>query len=107
MSSPVVIDSKIYLHLRNKRFSCLDSVTGESLWRTTPFGDYWSIVANGSKLLVLDAKGDLILIDANSKEYSQIDIRHVSDVSTWAHLAVADDQVFVRALDALIVYRWK
>ncbi len=107
MSSPVVVDGKIYLHLRNKRFSCIDSQTGESLWRTTPFGDYWSVVANGSKLLVLDAQGDLILINANPTEYSQTDIRHVSDVSTWAHLAVADDQVFVRALDALIVYRWK
>ena len=107
MSSPVVIDEKIYLHLRNKRFSCIDPQSGESLWRTTPFGDYWSIVANGPKLLVLDSAGDLILINANPTEYSQLSSRHVSDASTWAHLAVADDQVFVRALDALIVYRWK
>lgn len=107
MSSPVVVDEKIYLHLRNKRFSCIDPQSGESLWRTTPFGDYWSIVSNGAKLLVLDSAGDLLLIDANPKEYSQLSSRHVSDTSTWAHLAVADDQVFVRALDALIVYRWK
>jgi len=107
MSSPVVVDEKIYLHLRNKRFSCIDPQSGESLWRTTPFGDYWSIVANGSKLLVLDSAGDLILINANPTEFSQLSSRHVSDASTWAHLAVADDQVFVRALDALIVYRWK
>jgi len=106
MSSPVVVDGKIYLHLRNKRFSCLDSASGESLWRTTPFGDYWSIVANGSRLLVLDAAGDLILVDANPGAYTEISKRHVSDISTWAHLAVADDQVFVRALDSLIVYRW-
>ena len=107
MSSPVVVDEKIYLHLRNKRFSCIDPQSGESMWRTTPFGDYWSIVANGSKLLVLDSAGDLILINANPTEFSQLSSRHVSDASTWAHLAVADDQVFVRALDALIVYRWK
>jgi outer membrane protein assembly factor BamB len=106
MSSPVVVDGKIYMHLRNKRFSCIDPESGESLWRTTPFGDYWSIVANGSSLLVLDAAGDLLLVNANSTEYSEVSKRHVSDTSTWAHLAVADDQVFVRALDALIVYRW-
>ena len=106
MSSPVVVDEKIYLHLRNKRFSCIEPQSGESLWRTTPFGDYWSIVANGTKLLALDSAGDLILIDANPTEYSQLSLRHISDASTWAHLAVADDQVFVRALDALIVYRW-
>lgn len=51
MSSPVVVDGKIYLHLRNKRFSCIDPDSGESLWRTTPFGAYWSMVVNGSKLL--------------------------------------------------------
>jgi outer membrane protein assembly factor BamB len=107
MSSPVVIDGKIYLHLRNQRFSCIDPATGESLWRTTPFGKYWSIVANGTKLLVLDEKGDLLLIDANPSEYKQVDSRHVTDATAWAHLAVADDQVFVRALDSLIVYRWK
>ena len=107
MSSPVVVDDKIYLHLRNKRFSCIDPQSGESLWRTTPFGDYWSIVANGSKLLALDSSGDLILLNANPEEFSRLDTRHVSDTSTWAHLAVADDQVFVRALDALIVYCWK
>jgi outer membrane protein assembly factor BamB len=107
MSSPVLVDGKIYLHLRNQRFSCIDPESGESLWRTTPFGKYWSMVANGSKLLVLDEQGDLMLLDANPKEFAKIDSRHVSDTSTWAHLAVADDQVFVRALDALIVYRWK
>ena len=101
------MDEKIYLHLRNKRFSCIDPQSGESLWRTTPFGDYWSIVSNGSKLLALDSAGDLLLINANPTEFSQLSSRPVSDASTWAHLAVADDQVFVRALDALIVYRWK
>jgi len=107
MSSPVVVDGKIYLHLRNKRFSCIDPATGESLWRTTPFGGYWSIVLNESKMLALDESGDLRLINANPMEFQQVSERHVSDSSTWAHLAVADDQVFVRSLDALIVYRWK
>ena len=107
MSSPVVVDGKIYLHLRNKRFSCIDPSTGESLWRTTPFGGYWSIVLNESKMLALDESGDLRLINANPTEFQQVSERHVSDSSTWAHLAVADDQVFVRSLDALIVYRWK
>jgi len=36
-----------------------------------------------------------------------LDSRHISDATTWAHLAVSGDEVFVRALDALIAYRWK
>lgn len=106
MSSPVVMDDKIYLHLRNQRFSCIDPETGKSLWRTTPIGEYWSMATNRSQLLTLDERGDLRLINANPAEFSQVSERHVSDASTWAHLAIADDQVFVRALDALIVFRW-
>jgi hypothetical protein len=107
MSSPVVIEGKIYLHLRNQRFCCLDPANGESLWRTTPFGKYWSMAVNGTRVLALDEVGDLILFDANPAEYKELDRFHVSDTSTWAHLAVVDGQVFVRALDELVVYEWK
>lgn len=107
MSSPVVIEGKIYLHLRNQRFCCLDPANGESLWRTTPFGKYWSMAVNGTRVLALDEVGDLILFDANPAEYTELDRLHVSDSSTWAHLAVVDGQVFVRALDELVVYEWK
>lgn len=107
MSSPVVIEGKIYLHLRNQRFCCLDPANGESLWRTTPFGKYWSMAVNGTRVLALDEVGDLILFDANPADYKELDRFHVSDSSTWAHLAVVDGQVFVRALDELVVYEWK
>ncbi|MEY4188525.1 MAG: outer membrane protein assembly factor BamB precursor [Planctomycetota bacterium] len=107
MSSPVVIDGRIYLHLRNQRFCCLDPANGESLWRTTPFGKYWSMAVNGKRVLALDEAGDLILFEADPAEYKEIDKVHVTDATAWAHIAIADGQVFVRALDSLIVYRWQ
>lgn len=107
MSSPVVVQDKLYLHLRNQRFTCIDPQSGEALWTSKPFGKYWSIAANGTRLLVLDERGDLLLVDANPAEYRQLDARHVSDSSTWAHIAVSAGQIFVRELDALTVYRWQ
>jgi len=107
MSTPVVIDGHAYLHLRNQRFCCLDPTNGESLWRTTPFGKYWSMAVNGKRVLALDEAGDLILFEADPAEYKEIDKVHVTDATAWAHIAVADGQVFVRALDSLIVYGWK
>lgn len=106
MGSPVVIGDYAYLHLRNQRFCCIDLRTGEEAWRTKPFGKYWSLVAQGDRLLALDETGDLRLIEANPAEFRLLDARHVADSSTWAHLAVSGDHVFVRALDSLIVYRW-
>jgi outer membrane protein assembly factor BamB len=106
MGSPVIIGDHAYLHLRNQRFSCMDLRTGEEAWRTKPYGKYWSLVAQGNRILALDETGDLRLIEADPQEFRLLDERHVTDASSWAHVAVSGEQVFVRSLDALIAYRW-
>ncbi len=107
MSSPVVIGGHVYLHLQNQRFTCIELATGKSCWTTTPFGKYWSLVANGDRILALDERGELLLIRANSEKFEQLDSRKISDDPTWAHLAVCGDQLFVRELNAMAVYQWK
>ncbi len=106
MSTPVVIDGHVYTHLRNQRFACIDLATGKERWVTTPFGKYWSLVAQGQKILALDERGDLLLIKANPEKFELLGQRHVSDSPTWAHLAVCGDEVFVRDLKGLTVHRW-
>lgn len=107
MSSPVVVEGRVYLHLRNQRFTCLDPDTSEALWTTKPFGRYWSLVAEGDRLLALDERGDLRLIHARPDEYRELDALHVSDAETWAHLAVAGNRAYIRALDGLAVWGWE
>ncbi len=107
MSTPVVIDGYAYLHLRNQRFTCIDLKTGEATWTTTPYGKYWSLVTNGEKILALDERGDLYLIQANPDEFQLLDMRSVEEESPWAHVAVAGDEVFVRGLDSVSAYRWR
>lgn len=106
MSSPLVVDGYLYLHLRNQRATCLNPDDGATQWTSKPFGKYWSAVANGKQGLVLDERGDLLLLDLNHREFTQVDARHISDSPTWAHLAVADNQIFVRDLEGLTVYSW-
>ena len=106
MSTPVVIDGHVYTHLKNQRFACIELATGKERWVTTPFGKYWSLVAQGQKILALDERGDLLLINANPEKFELLGQRHVSDSPTWAHLAVCGDEVFVRDLKGLTVYRW-
>ena len=107
MSSPVVIGNDVYLHLRNQRFTCVDPDNGESRWTTTPFGKYWSMVVNDRRILALDQRGDLLLIEASPDQFRKIASRHVSDAETWAHLAVVGDDVFIRELNSMTVYSWK
>ena len=98
MNSPVIIDGHAYLHLKNQRFACFDLAAGELKWKSGErFGKYASMIGSGNKLLVLTAKGDLMLMKANPKELEIISTRKVSD-NSWAHIAVTEDQVFVREL---------
>ncbi|MDZ4780964.1 MAG: PQQ-binding-like beta-propeller repeat protein [Planctomycetia bacterium] len=107
MSSPLIIEDHAFLHLRNRRFACFDLRSGKQTWRTTPFAEYWSLVANGDRILALDCEGQLRLIRANPERYEELDSVKVADAPTWAHLAVCGDEVVVRELNALSSYRWR
>lgn len=106
MSSPVVFQGHAYLHLQNRRFTCIDLTTGERKWTSQPFGKYASLVTQGSRILALDSGGKLLLIEATPDEFKLIDSLQVSDDETWAHLAVVNDEVFIRELKALAAYKW-
>jgi outer membrane protein assembly factor BamB len=107
MSTPVVIDGYAYLHLQNQRFTCLNLSTGEQTWTSPAFGKYCSLVAQKDKILALDQRGTLLLIQANPQRFVLLDERKVSDEDTWGHVAVCDDEVFIRDLNGISVFRWK
>jgi outer membrane protein assembly factor BamB len=106
MSTPVVIDGHAYLHLQNQRFTCINLSTGERMWTSQPFGKYCSLVCQNERILALNERGKLLLIKATPKEFDLLGESKVSDEDTWAHVAMCDDEIFVRELNALSVYRW-
>lgn len=107
MSTPVVIEGVAYNFLKSQRFMAIEVETGRELWTSDKsFGKYWSLVAQGDRILALDQTGRLYLIRANKSEFELIDQRKLTDEETWAHLAVADSQLFVRELRALTAYQW-
>lgn len=104
MSSPVVIDGHLYIHLKNKRFACIDLNDGKERWVTPPQEDYWSMVAEGNRILALSSDGVLRLIDASPDAYRELESFKVADDSSWAHIAVAENRLFVRHLRGLKTY---
>jgi outer membrane protein assembly factor BamB len=107
MSSPIVFEGHAYLHLGNKRFTCINLKTGARTWTSDrTFGAYCSMVAQGNRILALDQRGTLLLIAANPKKFELLDSQEVSKSETWAHLAVVGDELFVRDLKGLSVFRW-
>jgi len=107
MSTPVVVKGHAYLLGKDRRFLCVDIKTGKEQWRTDQrFGEYWSLVTDGEKILALDNRGILFLLKANSEEFELLDQRKVSDSPTWAHLAVSGSQLFVRDLNGLTAWKF-
>lgn len=108
MSTPVVIDGVAYTHLKSQRVMAIEVATGRELWTSDKsFGKYWSLVARGDRILALDQRGQLFLLRANREKFDLLDQRKLTDKETWAHLAAAGDELFVRELNALTAYRWR
>lgn len=108
MASPVLVGGHAYFHLRNQRAACVDVAAGTLKWESgEKFGKYWSLVANGKRILALDERGELLLLAANPEKFDLLDRRKVSESDTWAHLGVSGTDLLVREREALAVWRWE
>jgi len=106
MTSPVLVDGHAYLHLKNQRALCIDVATGTERWTSSEgFGKYWSLVANQDRILALDERGVLLLLNANPERLEILSRRKLAD-DAWAHVAVAGQEIFIRELNALAAYDW-
>lgn len=107
MTSPIVHDGHAYLQLRSQRALCIELATGREKWTTgESFGKYWSMAANGDRILALDERGELILFKASPEKFDIVARRKVSDAETWAHLAVEGTALYIRELHGLTAWEW-
>ena len=65
------------------------------------------MIANKDRILALDERGELLLIRANPEKFDLIDQRKIASQPTWAHLALTDDEIIVRELQALVSFKWQ
>jgi hypothetical protein len=65
------------------------------------------MIAAGNRILALDEKGELLLINASPSSFDVISRRKLGVKECWAHLAIAGDLVAIRSLKALEIFRWK
>ena len=107
MSSPVLRDGHAYVYSRANRLSCVRLSDGESAWTSPPIGDdYWSLALRGDRILALSNEGVLRMVEATPEAYRVLGEVEVADAPTWAHLAPAGGQLFVREQEALVALRW-
>lgn len=109
MSTPVVVAGHAYLHTRAQRLVCVEMESGRKCWESEEkFGKYMSLVAQGDRVLGLDQRGELLMFGADPGSFREQGRLRVAEAEaeTWAHVAVAGEEVVVRELGALAVWRW-
>lgn len=76
---------------------CVDVQTGKTLWQKPKLGKYHaSLLRTGNdKLLMLDEQGNLVLFDADPKQYRELAQAKVCG-PTWAHPALSGGKLFIR-----------
>ncbi len=106
MSTPVIIDGVAYHHLRSERMTAIELATGRELWTSSEsFGKYMNFVFQGDRILGLDQRGKLHLIQANKEKLELISSRKVAEEETWAHLGMAEGQLYIRDLKGLTAFQ--
>ena len=107
MSSPLLIDGHLYMHGRDKKFHCIEAATGQTKWTSDrKYGEYWSSVRNGNRILALGYNGTLRLIEASPDRLNIVSEHKVSDQETWGHLAIVGDVLYIREQEGLKAIRW-
>lgn len=109
MGSPVIRGEHVYLHGRDKKLHCISLETGEATWSSDEeFGEYWSMINQGDRVLALDQKGELILFNASPEKFEILDRRVISKKDpTWAHLGIDGNKLLIRSLKGISIYQWQ
>ena len=105
--TPIVYRDHLYAVGKKRRglFTCLD-LNGQTVWDSrdhASFGLGSYILADGMFFILEGKTGTLRLLDANAKEYGELDSAKVlNGPDVWAPLALADGALLVRDMTQLV-----
>ena len=125
-NTPVLKDGMLYGLSANNVFFCNSAADGKTAW-TAPLapsapgaaaggqgggrrrggmggGGYGSIVDAGSVLLALTPSSELIAIQPNEKQYTELARIKVADSPTYAYPVISGNRVFIKDQDSVTLY---
>jgi len=109
MSTPLVRDGKVYAIDRFKSLKCLELATGKVLWEGEPVtrdrdrNPQASLIAVGSRVLIFNDQGELILGDLEPAGFKRLGTAAIlPDQRPWAHHAVAGGRVYARTDEEIV-----
>jgi outer membrane protein assembly factor BamB len=109
LSSPVLESGRVFGLAPTKKgqLFAVDASTGKTVWSTGGRDAENAALLTGSgAVLALTSEGELWVLDASADSLTRLAEYQVSEGdSTWAHPAVADDRILIKAGDSLTLWR--
>ncbi len=95
LSTPVLLAGHLYGHGPTRDFVCIETATGKVTWRQPGFDQYASVIASGTRLLILTDAGEVILLNASPEKYFELG-RFQACGKTFSHPAYANGVLITR-----------
>jgi outer membrane protein assembly factor BamB len=105
-NTPIVKNGLVFGLSSGDSLFCINAQTGKTAWTSSIRGrrGYGSIVDAGTVLLALTPNGQLIVFEANDKEFKQLASYKVADSDTYAYPIVTGNRVFVKDKDSVVLW---
>lgn len=108
MSTPVLVGDHLYgfADRGGGTLVCVSAEDGRTKWSSDgKLGEYASIASAGDRILVLTAKGALILLARNPEKCEELGRASLGEGAWWAHLALAGGRIYARSKTVLMAFR--
>lgn len=102
-STPVVKDGYLYGMFSFKEYgkgplACVDIRTGKDMWKEEGFGPGQVILA-GDKVIALSDKGEVVVVETDSKKYTELKRDDVLKGKVWSYPVLAYNHLFARSTE--------
>ena len=107
LSSVVVHGDHVYGMNDGGEFSCLRLSDGKTLWTGGNEGYYSSPIVVGKRLLALNERGRLAVLDTDPQAYRELGTSRLNLGETWTMPAVVGSRLYIRSAHGLACYETK
>ncbi|HWB10760.1 MAG TPA: PQQ-binding-like beta-propeller repeat protein [Pirellulales bacterium] len=105
LSSMIIRDGHVYGMNDGGELGCVRLSDGKTIWLEGHFGFYSTPVLAGSRLLCLNERGRLFVLEATpAKSPKDFGETKLSERATWSSPALADGRLYIRADGQLLAF---
>ena len=105
-NTPVLKDGFLYGLTDGRKVYCINAESGKTAWiDEANNSDFGSTVDCGSVILTLTSTGNLIVIQPDANQYTEVTRYKVTDNTVFAHPVISGNSIYIKDRDSLILYK--